>query len=416
MKILIVNHSDIQGGAARAAYRLHKSLQSIGVSSKMLVQAKSSDDHTVLGPVTGAQKIMAKLRPKLDEMPMKLYRNRDSRIFSTATIPFSNIVGKINNSDADVVHLHWICGGMLRIEDLARIKKPIIWTLHDMWPFTGGCHLNQGCLKYTKACGACPALGSSQEKDLSFRIFKRKTDIYQRMSNLTIVGLSKWLANCARESKLFETKRIVDLPNPIDTNIYKPLNKGIARDLLGLSRDGKLVLFGAIRPTKDRNKGYHELLKALEGMSTADTELIVFGSSKPPSGPDYKFPTHYLGLIHDDLSLRIVYSAADVVVVPSLQENLSNVIMESLACGTPVVAFDIGGNGDMVDHKVNGFLAKPFDSAELANGVEWVLNHSSPEILSNSARGKVVRQYDAEVVANEYLSLYNGIIKIHKNA
>lgn len=214
MKVLHLNTCDIQGGAARAAYRLNKSLQVIGINSLMFVQDKTSDDYTVVGPKTKGEKAISKIRPRLDQVPVYFYKKRQKTLFSPAWIPFSDIIKKIDEIDSDIAHLHWIAGGLIRIEDIAKIQKPIVWTLHDMWAFTGGCHYDNSCGKYEKECGACPILNSDKEKDLSRRIFKRKKKTYNKIKNITVVGLSKWLTDCAAKSGLLGNRRIVNLPNP----------------------------------------------------------------------------------------------------------------------------------------------------------------------------------------------------------
>lgn len=360
MKILIVNTSDIQGGAARAAYRLHKALLAEGVDSQMLVQSKSSDDFTVLGPQTKFQKAMGKLRPTLDSIPVRRYPERTKTLFSPSWLLFAGLVDKINSLNPDVVHLHWIAGGMMRIEDLAKINAPIVWSLHDMWAFTGGCHYDEECAGYQKQCGACPVLGSDKDKELSRKVWLRKQACFARLPNMTIVGLSKLVADCAASSSLFKSNPVVNLPNPIDTQIFAPFEQAEARKLFNLPHDKKLVLFGAMGATSDPRKGFQELAQALDHLP-ADYQLVVFGSSEPQTPQGFKQKAHYLGHLHDDVSLRVLFSAADVMVVPSLQENLSNAIMESLACGMPVVGFAIGGNADLIDHKQTGYLAKPFD-------------------------------------------------------
>jgi len=180
MKILLVNTSDIQGGAARAAYRLHRALLNSGIDSQMLVQDKSSDDYTVIGPTTKVQKAIAKIRPTIDSLPVKLYKNRTKTVFSPSWLGFSSIVDKINKINPAIVHLHWICGGMMTIEDISRIKAPIVWSLHDMWAFTGGCHYDEGCEGYKNSCGNCKVLGSDKQNDLSKKVFKRKQKAFAR--------------------------------------------------------------------------------------------------------------------------------------------------------------------------------------------------------------------------------------------
>lgn len=410
MKVLIVNTLDIQGGAARAAYRLHKALLAEGVDSQMLVQSKSSDDFTVLGPQTQFQKAMGKIRSTLDSIPIRRYKERTKTLFSPSWVPFAGLVDKINALNPDVVHLHWIAGGMMRIEDIAKIKAPIVWSLHDMWAFTGGCHYDEECAGYQRQCGACSVLGSNKDKDLSRKVWLRKQACFARLPNMTIIGLSKWLADCAASSTLFRNNPVVNLPNPIDTQAFSPFDQTEARRLFNLPKDKKLILFGAMGATSDPRKGFKELAQALDHLP-ADYELVVFGSSEPQTPQGFKQKAHYLGNLHDDVSLRVLYSAADVMVVPSLQENLSNAIMESLACGTPVVGFAIGGNSDLIDQQHTGYLAQPFDTHDLASGINWVLQHENPEQLAQAARDKVLHEFDSQVVAGKYKVLYSQMFK-----
>lgn len=410
MRILIVNTSDIDGGAARAAYRLHRALLDQGVDSQMLVQNKASDDHTVIGPESKIQKGLGIIRPTLDALPVRRYKTKTKTLFSPAWTPFSSIVNRINAQNPDVVHLHWVAGGMMRIEDLLRIKAPIVWSLHDMWPFTGGCHYDELCGAFKKKCGSCKILNSSTNKDLSRKVFLRKQKIFGKKKNITIVGLSHWLADEARSSALFANNSVVNLPNPIDTHVFAPLEKLKARELLNLPKDKKLILFGAMGATSDPRKGFNELSNALQEIAYKHAELIVFGSSKPVEGSSFSQKVHYLGRLHDDVTLRVLYSAADVMLVPSLQENLSNAIMESLACGTPVVGFNIGGNSDLIEHQINGYLAKPYDIADLASGIDWILYSTNHQELSTSARKMVLDTFDSKTVAAQYVSLYKGIL------
>jgi glycosyltransferase involved in cell wall biosynthesis len=410
MKILFLNASDIQGGAARAAYRLHSAILAQGEDCQMLVQSKYLDDFTVLGPSTKFKKAIGKMRPTIDSIPVWRYKEGTKALFSPSWLPFSCIPDMINKLSPDIVHFHWIAGGLLSIEDIAKIKAPIIWSLHDMWAFTGGCHYDDHCAGYQKNCGSCPVLGSNSDRDLSRKIWIRKQTSFAKLSNITIIGLSKWLADCAISSKLFEKNLVLNLPNPIDTKIFSPFDQDKARNLLNLPQDKKLILFGAISATSDPRKGYEQLVRALDALPE-DYELVVFGSSKPKGPKNFKQNVHYLGQIHDDISLRVLYSAADVMVVPSLQENLSNAIMESLACGNPVVGFEIGGNSDLIEHEHNGYLAKPYNIKDLAYGINWVLQHDNPKSLGHAAREKVLKEFDSQVVSKKYIELYKKILE-----
>jgi glycosyltransferase involved in cell wall biosynthesis len=409
MKVLIVNSSDAHGGAAKAAYRLHKSLLYKGVDSQMLVQDKITDDFSVIGPKTNLQKGIAKIRPVIDQLPVKLSQNKDKQIFSPSWLGFSGIVKKIKKINPDIVHLHWVCSGMITIEDIGRINKPIVWSLHDMWPFSSGYHYTD--IESPKDIDKqYEDLKTKKKSYLSRWVLARKQKAYSYQKNMTIVGLSKWINECSKSSMLLKEKRHINLPNPINTMIFKSHNKEKSRELWNLPKDKKLVLFGAMSATSDLRKGFKELSKAIMELKLDDVEIIVFGSSQPKNLPNLGSRIHYLGNLHDDVSLVSLYSAVDVMVVPSLQENLSNAIMESLACGTPVVGFNIGGNVDMIQHRVNGYLAKPFASEDLANGINWVLNTPTYKDLCVNSRKKVLKNFDSDIVADKYIKLYEEII------
>jgi glycosyltransferase involved in cell wall biosynthesis len=404
MKILIVSTSDIDGGAARAAYRLHTAFLTQNIDSQMLVQTKKSDDPAVVV----VKNTLSRFRPFLDSLPKRFYPNRTQTLFSPSWLPFSNTVDQINEINPDIVHLHWINGGMMSIEDLLRIKAPIVWSLHDMWAFTGGCHYDEHCGRYSESCGNCPVLESNSTNDLSHKIWERKERVFSQLPNITVVGLSRWITESAKKSSLFRDKKIITLPNPIDTTVFVPQNKQAARELWNLPKNKKLILFGAMSSTTDPRKGFYELIQSLQKLQRDDIEFIVFGSNETIK--HLALPVHNIGYIHDDERLASLYSAADVMIVPSLQENLSNAIMESLACGTPVVAFDIGGNSDMVDHKVNGYLATPFDATDLANGIQWVLDTKNYDELCHNSHEKVVLEFDSNQIVSNYIDLYAKVL------
>ena len=406
MDILNVSTNDISGGAAIAAYRVHKSLCETGINSKMLVQSKESDDKTVIGPSNKLKKGLALLRPTLDSAIIKLFGCASKSIFHAAWLPFSSILSHIDSMSPDIIHLHWVCKGMMRVET-------IVWTLHDMWAFTGGCHYNDGCERFQQACGSCPQLDRSGKYDLSHYVLKRKKKAFNQL-HITIVTPSKWLAECAKTSSLFKGQRIEIIHNGLNLNLFKPVDKTQARRIWNLPINKKLILFGAMKATVDYRKGFdliHEALKQLTDRWTGKAELVIFGSSEPENPPNLGLPVHYLGLLHDDVSLALIYSAADITVVPSRQDNLSNIVVESLACGTPAVAFDIGGMSDMIVHKVNGYLAKPFDTSDLASGIDWVIsNDKRHKDLCIKARDKAVGCFDIEKTARKYAILYENVL------
>lgn len=410
MKILHINYSESIGGAATAANRLHKALLKNGVDSKMLVCEKKSNDNTVIGPDTKLEKSINLVRPMLDQVPIKFYKSKSKTMFSTAWLTYKSIIKKINQMNSDIVHLHWINNGMLRVEDLAIIKVPIVWSLHDMWAFTGGCHYDEECGGYKNNCGNCKVLNSIKNRDLSLKVFSRKKKTYSKINNLTIVGLSKWLTKSAKKSTLLKNSNVVNLPNLIDTDLYKPLDQNLCRDLFKLPKDKKLVLFGAMGATSDPRKGYSKLKDALDKIDSEVTEFVAFGNTESQISSGLKININFIGRKDDDESLVALYNACDVMVVPSIQENLSNVIMESLACGTPVVAFNIGGNEDMIDHNINGYLARPFDTKDLAEGIEWVLWNSNYLDLSAAARKTVVENFSEKFIVEKYTQLYKQVL------
>jgi len=415
MKILIVNAMDLSGGAARAAYRLHKSLLDQNIESQMIVQTKASKDITILGHDSTIWKGLNKLRSIIDRIPVRFYKNRTKMLFSPSWLGFNNLIDVINKTRPDIVHLHWINHGMIRIEDLKRIKAPIVWSLHDNWPFTGGCHIMWDCERYIDKCGQCPRLGSDKENDLSRWIWNRKRNVYNSLDNLTIIGLSKWILESSQKSSLLINKRHINLPNPIDTSSFKPLDKAKARELWNLPKSKKLILFGAMYAIKDINKGYEKLKVVLDNLEDDNVEFVVFGSGEPKVNPGFKFKAHYVGYIRDDIRLATLYSAADVMVVPSLQENLSYAIMESLSCATPVVAFNIGGNSDMIEHKNNGYLAEAYDTSDMAHGIDWILNNEKYSELCQNARKKVLNEFESSIVAKKYIKMYEDILKNNSN-
>lgn len=408
MDILHLSTSDIDNGGARAAYRLHDGLRSIGCTSKMLVRARFSSDPTVIAEGSP----LTKLSPPISGIPLRFYPKCNSSMFSTQWFP-DVLAKRASQFNPDIVNLHWICNGYLQIESLTKFSQPLVWTLHDMWPFTGGCDYIRDCEKYKDSCGACPQLQSNQTADLSRWVWQRKAKAWKNL-NLTIVATSNWMADCARSSSLFKDLRVEIIPCCLDTNKYKPINQQIARELLNLPQDRQLVLFGAITGTGDRRKGFQLLQPALQQLSKAgwneQIELVVFGASGPEKPIDLGFKIHYQGYVRDDISLALIYSAADVMVVPSVQEAFGQTASEALSCGTPVVAFNGTGLKDIVDHQQNGYLATPFEVDDLAKGIAWVLeDRERQQKLRFEARQKSLREFASDVQARRYLSLYEEI-------
>jgi len=413
MKVLHLSTFDESGGAARAAFRLHKGLQAIGCDSQMLVQFKLGVDPAVMGARNALGRMLRTLRPHLDALPVRLYPNRPVSSFSPALLP-DNLAKRVAEIDPDIIHLHWVTAGFMQLETLHCFNKPLIWTLHDSWAFTGGCHVPYDCLRYRQQCGACPVLGSTHDHDLSRRIWQRKERGWRDLL-FTVVTPSRWLAGCAGTSSLFRDQRIETIPNPLDLEQFKPVDKRTARELLALPQDKKLLLFGGIIGTRVRNKGFHLLVSALREVAERGwsdyAELMVFGSSEQAVAPDLTLKTRYLGHLDDDARIALLYAAADVFVAPSLQENLPNTVMEAMACGTPCVAFNQGGVPDLIDHETNGYLARPYEPADLVRGIAWVIEDEKRwQDLSNRARRKTEIEFELHSVARQYGNLYQEVI------
>jgi glycosyltransferase involved in cell wall biosynthesis len=407
MKTLQLCSSDISGGAARAAYRLHTGLRKAGIDSYMLVQDKKSDDPYVIGPKTNCQKGIAIVRKGLASLPLSMHRNRKKVPWSYSWFP-SNLYKIINDINPDIVNLHWINNGFMNLSNIPKINAPIVWRLPDMWAFTGGCHYAGDCKKYTEGCGNCPQLGSKRKRDLSYKGFKKKQKIYSKV-DLNIVVLCKWMERCVKESILLSDANIARIPNGLDTDMFRPIEKDIARDILNLPKDRKIVLFGAMNSTSNKRKGFKYLKEALEYLSNKEKDLllVVFGSSRDKDIENLPFETKFLGRLGDDQTLALAYSSANVFVAPSKEENLANTILESFACGIPCVSFDIGGFPDMIEHKTNGYLAKHFDIKDLANGIQYCINKDS---LGVKGREKVMKEYSLEVQAKRYVEFYEGLV------
>lgn len=404
MRVVILNTNDRVGGAARAAYRLHRSLIEIGIESFMLVEKKSSTDPTVIGPKGFIDKSLAIIRPILDSLFLYSYKDREKRLFSPNWASSKRVIKRIKSLNPDILHIHWTAG-MLKIEDLKKLNIPIYWSLHDDWAFTGGCHIKWDCTRYLDSCGKCPSLKSRKTNDLSRKQWKRKKKTYSKIDDLRIIGLSNWMSDCAQKSNLLGDKPIYTITNPIDIRVFKPYSKRSSRELLNLPKDKKLIGFGAVNAVSDINKGFDKLHEALSQLNE-DYELVVFGSNEGESSHDFKQKVWYLGQLSDDLSLRLLYSALDVFIVPSRQETSPLTAVESMACGTPVVAFGTTGILDVVLHKKTGYLAEPYNSEDLSKGIKWVLECEHPEKITLDSRQHIVENFDSKIVANRYLSAY----------
>lgn len=424
LKVLSVCTSDAGGGAPRAAYRIHHGARELGVDSRMFVKSKFTQDTNVIAldefvphnPFYQAfDWIRNKVKNKLQHYRWNRYPNREDIFMSD--MRGTDLHGALQKLDYDVMHLHWINQRFIPLEDLPK-NKPIVWTLHDSWPFCGICHYFFDCEEYKYHCGCCPFLHSDKADDLSHKVWKKKSEAYKNL-DLHVVTPSQWLADCARKSSLLGRFPITVIPNCLDVNAFGSLNEKEISPKWRNFQEKRLakpfVLYGAMNAATDKIKGFANLLSALRLLEQQGHggifELIVFGATESELSMDVNIPIHYVGYITDTQELASLYNLVSVMVVPSLTENLSCAIMESLSCATPVVAFNIGGNGDMIEHKVNGYLAKEKDDSDLADGILWCLENNEDNSLGKAGREKVLQNYTFEAVCRQYKALYESVIK-----
>ncbi|MDB3916500.1 glycosyltransferase [Alphaproteobacteria bacterium] len=409
MRIALVATND-SGGGFWATYRLLEALERAGVDACLFVVNSKTDHNKVNSPSQTYAKYWHRILRFLDGMPSRFYPNRSKIIFSNGIVGSEVLIRNIKRFQPDILHLHWICGGALQLSKLKEFHIPIVWSHHDMWAFTGGCHYTGECANYLQSCGDCPILKSNKKNDLSRQNFEMKSKIYQEIESLTNIGLSTWMLDELNKSMLMKEKKNLVLPNPIDTTYFKNTPKNQAKSYLGLRLDRKYILFSAINSTTDKRKGFSELYRALQIMpKNNDIELLVMGGNKNKALDEFEIPVRYLGLIEDWDIIKIIYSSVDMMITPSLQENLSNAIMECLSCGTPVVAFNIGGNPDLISHQENGYLVDITNPSGLADGIQWVLSNLT-EHLGLNARNSIIEKFDYKVVTRKYIEFYEKLL------
>lgn len=408
----MLNSFDQIGGAARAASRLLQGERALGADASLLVHYRTGRAEGTVCQAGPVRALGRRLKMALGTLPVRRYPLAPLNNFSPALLP-DHLLAEVNVGNPDIIHLHWLGAGALRIETLGKIKKPLVWTLHDSWAFTGGCHVSFECTKYLQNCGSCPVLGSENERDLSRQTWQRKVNAWRGL-DLTLVAPSRWLAACCQSSSLFRDLPVEVIPNGLDTETFRPQDKQAAREQLGLPQERRIILFGGMRAADDKNKGLHLLLPALRSLAAtfADFQSAAFSSHDSKAIPETGMPLRAFGPIKDDQTLTALYSAADVFVVPSLQEAFCQTATEAMACGTPVVAFNATGLQDVVEHQKTGYLAKPYESDDLARGIAWVLaDGDRHQKLSRQARHKVTTDFALDKVARTYLRLYQRVLE-----
>lgn len=413
MRILIVNTSERTGGAAVAANRLMEALTNNGVKAKMLVRDKETDHLTVAAlPQSWRQQWHFLWERLVIWLHLRLRRERlfEIDIANSGT----DITQLPEFREADVIHLHWVNQGMLSLGDIRHILdagKPVVWTMHDIWPATALCHYARGCERYHEGCCHCPLLPGDSANDLAARVWRRK----QRMlagRHITFVACSQWLADEARKSALLQDQTVTNIPNPIDTRVFRPHNRLAARTALGLPADKRIVLFVSQRVT-DPRKGMDYFVESVGRLLQQypdyqqNTAIAILGGHAEEVASRLALPAYALGYVSEPQRIVQVYSAADVFVLPSLEDNLPNTIMEAMACGVPCVGFRVGGIPEMIDHRQSGYVAALHDADDLAAGIHYVLDEADHEELSRQCLQKVAQCYSQQHVASRYLQIYS---------
>lgn len=414
MKVLIVNTSERTGGAAVAANRLMKALNNHGVKARMLVRDKETDTLTVIGLSPSVWLRWSFLWERF-VIFCRLHFQR-KHLFEIDIANVGTDITRLREfQEADIIHLHWINQGMLSLSGIRKILdsgKPVVWTMHDIWPATGICHYTRGCGYFKQRCNQCPLLpGGGGKNDLSAKVWSRKQAMLDNHT-VSYVACSKWLGGEAQKSRLLEGQKVVTIPNPIDTHIYHPKDKQEAKRRIGVPEDRRIILFVSQRVT-DRRKGMGFFMEAVGHLATQYPEMVqntgiaILGGHAEEVVDSIPIPAYPLGYVSDEQRIIDVYNAADVFVLPSLEDNLPNTIMEAMACGVPCVGFRVGGIPEMIDHLQNGYVARMRDAADLATGIHWVLFETGYADLVSQCQHKVATNYSQQSVAVKYIEVYN---------
>lgn len=409
MKVLHLIAGELTGGAARGAYWLHQGLLECNVDSRILTTSKNTFNDCFVESIQDSKlsRISKIARAFLDQTFTIFYPSKNQRFFSPGLFGF-NFLKTSAYKSCDIVHLHWINNGFIDIKDLSKIDKPIVWTMRDMWPMTGGCHYSFGCMKYMTGCGSCPQLGSKNSFDLSKYISRRKVKFIP--PSITLVGISNWLSEQARNSLIFQNYDVKTIHNNVSSSDFFCITKQVARQALGISTDKKVILVGSTN-VNDAYKGFSKFLEALAFLDSKKYFLCFFGKNSTDSIKNMSFECVSLGYLNDNISLRLAYSAADIFVAPSIEEAFGKTLVEAMACGTPVVCFDATGPKDIVTHKVDGYKASPYDSQDLARGIDWIDTHHYYNDLCINARNKFLEKFDNKIIAEQYKKLYFDILE-----
>lgn len=413
MKVLHVVSGDMSGGAARGAYWLHLALLEQGVTSRIITDAIPDSTkkykHVYSLKENKVFNFLFYFQKFIKVICKKFFPSKISLLFSFG-IDGYDIRAHYLYKDSDLIHLHHI-NSVISLKILSKITKPLVWTLRDMWAFTGGCHYSLTCNKYLNHCTHCYQVSHLVPFNISSYILNRKQKLYPK--SITYVAISSWLADCASKSSLLNKANVKVIMNNVDTNSFKHINSTDAKNELQIKDEKKIVLFGSLN-VSDPYKGFKYFLESLVYLDPQLCSVAIFGNidSSIDISALNKFSPHFFGSIKDLRLLNLIYSACDVFVAPSIQEAFGKTLVESMIAGTPVVCFDHSGPSDIVVHEITGYKAKLFDSYDLSNGINWLTSLSDYHYnqISLNCNSYATTTFSAEVSAQRYRSLYENII------
>jgi glycosyltransferase involved in cell wall biosynthesis len=419
MKVLLIGKSINRGGAAIASYRLLNALREEGVNAALLVQEGAGDKESVFSTThTVHKRTMNFLRFVLERLFFLRYeKSRQVRFLFSPANTGEELVRNKHIREADLIHLHWINGGFLSLrslEQLLDLGKPVVWTFHDMWAMTGGCHHALDCKGYKTECGHCPYLKNPGVNDLSHGLWKKKKRLFSHR-DITVVAPSRWMCDSVRESSLFGGMEVHTIPNGVDPQEFAPMEREEACRILGLDPSKKFLLFGAAS-IRNLYKGFGYFQEAVEQLSgdqeaVQDVEVILFGKAGREVSAALALKSHFFDYVDSIELMRALYSVAHLYVISSLQETFPTTVIESMLCGTPVVGFRTGGIPEMIDHLEDGYLAEHRSAGDLARGIRWAIYGESYEALSRLAREAAVQRFSGERSARLHMELYEKILK-----
>lgn len=436
MKILFINTNNSAGGASKACFRLHEHLLDLNIESNLLMLEQPNSNicnaYSYYEFYLNEQRkkflntsLFKKLNNKLlyqlgkgEEANFNKRRTTENKLLAQKpkhleVFTFSSSLYNIQDhplyQEADIIHLHWVSNNYLDYQSFfTNNTKPVVWTLHDMNPFTGGCHYSEGCKGYINNCSNCPQLQGTENPYYASKELGIKLKALEKYNKLIIASPSTWLLDRSCESKLFSRYPHIHVPYGIDSNIFQTRDKYFSRKLLNIPVNKKVILFVAHNIHSIR-KGYDYLLKSLQMLDFKDeVALCAIGMKNYQISNNKIF--YELGSISDERMMSAAYSAADVFVIPSLEDNLPNTVIESLLCGTPVIGFPTGGIIEMIQDGENGYLCEEISVAALSNKINKFLANPfafNPDEIRNAA----VEKYDSSVQAKRYIKVYQQLLQ-----